>query len=105
MEQAFQVAIPLLGNIQMDIGTLLSAIVFLMLLVTGFDLVMKMLMGNWEYSRNNQWADKFSTAAKEARYIRDSYDRGSIGWEENNLIYKNLLSRSAKYRVKGWKYD
>ena len=103
MDQAFQVALPLLGQIQLDVGTVISGIVLLMFLIVGFDLVTAMLLPRFESRRYGRSADYFEEQARNVREARDSWSRDSFEWEQQNLVYKKLLNKGADLRVKGWR--
>ena len=103
MDQAFQVALPLVGQIQLDIGTIVTALVGFMLLVAGFDLVKAMLFPPLESSRFNRSADYYEEQARNARQARDTWSRGSFEWDQQNLVYRKLLNKSTSLRVKGWR--
>ncbi len=100
----FNQIFPWLEGISWDVGTVLTGIVFLGFLVLGFDWVMSMLDYRFQISRSNDWAEKYYLSAENARNVRDSFSKGSIEWENQNMIYKKFLNKSADARVRGWKY-
>lgn len=104
IDQLFAQMFPWLAGISWDLGTILTAIVFLWFLLLAFDWVQEMLLGKWERSRQYKWADKFSSAAETARAARDTSARGSVSWKEQDLVYRKFLNKAAESRVKGWKY-
>ncbi len=103
MDQAFQIALPLVGQIQLDIGTVLSAMIGFMFLIAGFDLVKLMLFPRWQASRFSSSADYWEDQARTVRTARDSHMKGSFEWDEQNKLYHRLLNRSTSMRMKGWR--
>jgi hypothetical protein len=104
IDQLFAQMFPWLAGISWDLGTILTSIVFLWFLLLAFDWVKVMVLGRWESNRHYKWADKFSSAAEEARAARDTNNTGSVSWKEQDLVYHKFLNKAAESRVKGWKY-
>ena len=104
IDQLFAQMFPWLTGISWDLGTILTALVFLWFLLLAFDWIQAMLLGSWERKRHYHWADKFSSAAEDARAARDSNAYGSSAWKESDMVYRKFLNKAAESRVKGWKY-
>ena len=103
MDDIFSQMFPILSGISFDLGTVLTAILFLGFLVIGFDLIKAMLFGRMDRHYASKHADYFYSQAEQARQSSDSNTRGSIGWEEQNLIYQRFLRKSVDSRLKGWR--
>ena len=104
LDTLFAQIFPWMPAISWDLGTILTALVGLGLMLTAFDWVQEMLLGKWERSRHYKWADQFYSAAEEARAARDTNLKGSVAWDEQNMVYRKLLDKASSSRVKGWKY-
>lgn len=92
MDQAFQVAIPLIGNIQADIGTLLTSIILLMFICAGFDFVIQMMMAGRENRNLEGFLESSRENAQKYDELADTFADGS--WERD---YNDQLS--ASYRT------
>lgn len=104
IDDIFAQIFPWMEGISIDLGTILIALVFLSFLVLGFDYVMQMLGTRMQTNRNSLWADNYYKAAESARQSRDTWNKDSIEWEEQNSLYKKFLNKSTDARASAWKY-
>jgi len=101
IDQVFDQIFPWLSGISWDLGTILTSLVFLWFLLLGFDWVKVMLFGHLEQKRYIRHADHLYDRAESALKTRDVFDKGSIEWAEQDLMYKRYLRKSVDSRVKG----
>lgn len=102
LDQLFDQIFPWLSGISWDIGTLLTGLIFLSFIALGFDWVMQMFGMSMERRRYNSWSERYYSAAEEALDRRGYFEKGSSEWLKHDMMYKELLRKSAKSQVKGW---
>ena len=103
MEEAFQVAIPLVGNIRADISTLLSGLILLGFIILGMDYIRAMMSRSAfekiESERISQ-ADFWETDARDEYESRNEHAKGTFEWMKHDMSYKHKLRKSVQLRNK-----
>ena len=103
IDQLFAQIFPWLSGISWDLGTVLTAIVFLWFLVLGFDWLKIMLLGNLERRRYDAASTEYLNRAEIARGARDTWGKGTKEWLHHDLLYKEWVRKSVNARMKGWR--
>lgn len=102
MDQIFSNMFPMVKGISWDLGTVMIGIFTLGFILIGFDFIKDMLFGRFESSRNRRWADKYLDEAENIREARNTLEKGTAAWDEQDLLYKSFVRKSAKLREKSW---
>ena len=87
----YQVTSNLTGGVVTDYGTMIAGLVFILVLMAGFDLLKDLLV----YSVENRKAERNFSTAETYRSMRDLSDGGSIEYDYYNALYRKHLNRSA----------
>ena len=86
-----QVTSNLTGGIVTDYGTMIAGLVFLLLIMAGFDLLKDLLIHTME----NRRSERNFSAAETYRSMRDLSDTDSLEYDYYNALYRKHLNRSV----------
>ena len=103
IDQLFSQIFPWMEGISWDLGTILTALVFLWFLVLAFDWVMMMMGDRVMVSRSRKAADYWEEEARTVAMSRDTLQRGSTDWAVQDALHRKMVRRAADLRMKSWR--
>lgn len=103
IDQIFDQLFPALSGISWDLGTLLTALMFLWIIAEGATLLWEMMDSRIQGHFHRKDADYYLEQAEYARFTRDELIRDTALWDVEDLVYKKYIRKSADSYVKGWR--
>ena len=82
-----------------DLTTLVLGLVLCAFILMGFDYIKEFFVSGFEDLRNEKAYKKYSQMAEDILVSRDTYEKGSYHWKEENLIHQEMLRKAVKART------
>ena len=95
----FQAISTLTGGLIDDMKTVMLGMVLCTFILMGFDYIKEFFVSGFEDLRNEKAYKKYSQMAEDILVSRDTYEKGSYHWKEENLIHQEMLRKAVKART------
>ena len=95
----FQAISNLTGGLISDLTSVMLGMVLCTFILMGLDYIKDVFVSGFEDLRNEKAYKKYSQMAEDILVSRDTYEKGSYHWKEENLIHQEMLRKAVRARA------